>query len=111
MTDPNITWRRTFPECEPGTDGVAIFEGRVMGRVRLLAELLRRSEALAVDVTDPDPRRRAGRARRRNALAQAGQLDRLIERWHELRAFRRIAFRAPQPALAAGMLRRHLPTG
>ena len=21
--DPAITWRRTFPECEPGTDGVA----------------------------------------------------------------------------------------
>ena len=29
MTDPEITWRRTFPECEPGTDGVAIFEGRI----------------------------------------------------------------------------------
>ena len=26
-----ITWRRTFPECEPGTDGVALFEGRVIG--------------------------------------------------------------------------------
>jgi hypothetical protein len=36
-----ITWRRTFPECEPGTDGVALFEGRVIGRVRLLAELPR----------------------------------------------------------------------
>ena len=36
-----ITWRRTFPECEPGTDGVALFEGRVIGRLRLLAELPR----------------------------------------------------------------------
>jgi hypothetical protein len=32
--DPNITWRRTFPDSEPGTDGVALFEGRVIGRVR-----------------------------------------------------------------------------
>ena len=39
--DPAITWRRTFPECEPGTDGVALFEGRVIGRLRLLAELPR----------------------------------------------------------------------
>jgi len=23
--DRNITWRRTFPECAPGTDGVALF--------------------------------------------------------------------------------------
>jgi hypothetical protein len=36
--DRNITWRRTFPECAPGTDGVALFEGRAIGRVRLLAE-------------------------------------------------------------------------
>ena len=26
-----ITCRRTFPECEPGTDGVALFEGCVIG--------------------------------------------------------------------------------
>jgi hypothetical protein len=36
--DRIITWRRTFPECAPGTDGVALFEGRAIGRVRLLAE-------------------------------------------------------------------------
>jgi hypothetical protein len=23
-----IIWRRTSPECAPGTDGVALFEGR-----------------------------------------------------------------------------------
>ena len=33
-----IIWRRTSPECAPGTDGVALFEGRIIGRVRLLAE-------------------------------------------------------------------------
>ena len=33
-----ITWRRTYPESAPGTDGVALFEGRIIGRVRLLAE-------------------------------------------------------------------------
>src|SRR5215207_4564679 len=31
-----IIWRRTFPDSAPGTDGVAIFEGRVIGRVRHL---------------------------------------------------------------------------
>jgi len=45
-----ITWRRTFPECAPGTDGVALFEGRVIGRVRLLEEL-------------PDPKPWIGRPR------------------------------------------------
>ena len=33
-----IIWRRTSPECAPGTDGVALFEGRIIGRLRLLAE-------------------------------------------------------------------------
>ena len=34
MTDePPITWRKTFPESEPGTDGVAEVEGRTIGRV------------------------------------------------------------------------------
>ena len=34
MKATSITWRRTFPDSEPGTDGVAIFDGRVIGRVR-----------------------------------------------------------------------------
>jgi hypothetical protein len=38
MTDPNISWQRTFPESEPGTDGVATFEGRVIGRVRHMTD-------------------------------------------------------------------------
>ena len=29
-----ITWRRTFPDSAPGTDGVAIVDGRTIGRVR-----------------------------------------------------------------------------
>jgi hypothetical protein len=27
MNDPDIIWRRTFPDSKPSTDGVAIFEG------------------------------------------------------------------------------------
>src|SRR5215203_3655965 len=66
MKDPSITWRRTFPDSAPGTDGVAIFEGRVIGRVRLLAEGPR----------DPKP----WQHERRNALASAGHgsLDRAL---------------------------------
>ena len=30
--DPAITWRRTFPECEPGTDGVAASSDRPLLR-------------------------------------------------------------------------------
>ena len=87
MTDPNITWRRTFPECEPGTDGVAIFEGRVIGRVRLLAELPDNPKPWLWSVTDPTLAGVPGHTHgempsRRQAM------DRLIERWHELRAFR-----------------------
>jgi hypothetical protein len=53
-----IIWRRTSPECAPGTDGVALFEGRIIGRVRLLAEGLQH----------PKP----WMARTANALAPAG---------------------------------------
>jgi hypothetical protein len=45
MPDSAITWRRTFPECEPGTDGVAMADGRVIGRVRLMSELPATSKA------------------------------------------------------------------
>jgi hypothetical protein len=34
MKATSIVWRRTFPESEPGTDGVALFECRIIGRVR-----------------------------------------------------------------------------
>ena len=33
MKATSITWRRTFPDSAPGTDGVAIFEGRIIGRI------------------------------------------------------------------------------
>lgn len=64
-----IIWRRTFPECAPGTDGVALFEGRAIGRVRLLAEP--REKPWMWSVTDCGSRRQA--------------MERLIERWQELR--------------------------
>ena len=35
MKATSIIWRRTFPDSAPGTDIVAIFDGRVIGRVRL----------------------------------------------------------------------------
>ena len=61
-----ITWRRTFPECAPGTDGVALFEGRVIGRVRLLAEAARetRSPGCGASPTRPSPDSQAGPTRR-----------------------------------------------
>jgi len=47
MKDPSITWRRTFPDSAPDSDGVVIFEGRVIGRVRLLADPERLADAMA----------------------------------------------------------------
>ena len=41
MKATSIIWRRTFPDSAPGTDGVAIFEGRVIGRVRHMTNLPR----------------------------------------------------------------------
>ena len=53
-------WRCTFPDSEPGTDGVALFEGRIIGRVRLMAKLPRDPKP----VVGPSPTRssQAGRA-------------------------------------------------
>jgi hypothetical protein len=45
----SVTWRRTFPDSAPGTDGVAIFEGRVIGRVRHLTDLPRDPEPAGHD--------------------------------------------------------------
>jgi hypothetical protein len=75
-----ITWRRTFPECAPGTDGVALFEGRVTGRVRLLAELPRDPKPWMWSVTDPSRTARLGRHSGRSALAPAshGPPDRTL---------------------------------
>ena len=68
-----IIWRRTSPECAPGTDGVALFEGRIIGRVRLLAEG-RNTRSRDVERHRSGSRRPAGLGEhaRRNALAPAG---------------------------------------
>ena len=73
MKDPSITWRRTFPDSAPGTDGVAIFEGRVIGRVQHMTNLPR-DPKLVVERHRPGARRAAGLGQheRRNALAPAG---------------------------------------
>jgi hypothetical protein len=86
MKATSIIWRRTFPECEPGTDGVALFEGRLIGRVRLMTELPHDPKPWLWSVSDPDLAGRPGwintsgeTTSRRQAMA------RLIERWQELR--------------------------
>ena len=62
MNDPEITWRRTFPDSEPGTDGVALFEGRIIGRVRLLAEGPQHPKPWLWSVTDTTRISPVGRA-------------------------------------------------
>jgi hypothetical protein len=89
MNIPVITWRRTFPKCPPGTDGVALVEGRIIGRVRLITERPGphdKPKPWLWSVTDPTLAGRPGwsdthgeTASRREAMA------RLIERWRELR--------------------------
>jgi hypothetical protein len=54
MKATSVTWRRTFPDSAPGTDGVAIFEGHVIGRVRHLTDLPRDPKPWMWSVTDPD---------------------------------------------------------
>jgi hypothetical protein len=77
-----ITWRRTFPECAPGTDGLALFEGRVIGRVRLLAELPRDPKPWMWRVTDPTVAGQPGWADTQGEVPSRRQaMDRLIERY------------------------------
>ena len=64
MKATSIIWRRTFPECEPGTDGVAIFEGRIIGRVRY-HQLGPRDPVWLWSVTDLETCRPAGLGERR----------------------------------------------
>ena len=54
MKDPSITWQRTFPESEPGTDGVAVFEGRIIGRIMHMTNLPRDPKPWSWSVTDPE---------------------------------------------------------
>ena len=82
----SITWRRTFPDSAPGTDGVAICEGRAIGRVRY-HQLGPRDPVWLWSVTDPELAGRPGWANTHGEMPSRRQaMDRLIERWHELRA-------------------------
>jgi hypothetical protein len=54
MNATSIIWRRTFPDSAPGTDGVAIFEGRVIGRVQHMTNLPRDPKPWRWTITDPD---------------------------------------------------------
>src|SRR5215204_1275777 len=54
MKDPSITWQRTFPQSEPGTDGVAVFEGRIIGRIMHMTNLPRDPKPWSWSVTDPE---------------------------------------------------------
>ena len=88
MKEPSIIWRRTFPDSAPGTDGVAIFEGRVIGRVRY-HQPGSRDPVWAWSITDPTLAGRPGWANTHGEMPSRRQaMDRLIERWLELRAFR-----------------------
>ena len=50
--NPEITWRRTFPDSAPGTDGVAIGDGRTIGRVR--QDEHRAGKPWVWSITDPE---------------------------------------------------------
>src|SRR5215207_4870622 len=96
MKDPSIIWRRTFPDSAPRTDGVAIFEGRVIGRVRLLADVPRDPKPWSWSITDPEFAGRPGWADTHGEIALApaghGSLDRALARAAGLL---RIAARCP----------------
>ena len=78
-----ITWRRTFPECEPGTDGVALFEGRFGHRPSAALAELRDPRPWMWSVTDPTL---AGQGITHGEMPSRRQaMERLIERWQELR--------------------------
>jgi hypothetical protein len=86
MTDPNISWQRTFPESEPGTDGVAVFEGRIIGRIMHMTNLPRDPKPWMWSVTDPTLAGRPGWANTNGEMpSRRKAMARLIERWEELR--------------------------
>ena len=89
MKSTSIIWRRSFPECEPGTDGVALFEGRIIGRLRRMAELPRDPKPWSWSVTDPELAGQPGWANTQGEMPSRRQaMARLIERWQELRRLR-----------------------
>src|SRR5215203_3595047 len=87
MTDPNISWQRTFPESEPGTDGVALFEGRIIGRIMHMTNLPRDPKPWRWTITDTELAGRPGWANTHGEMPSREEaMKRLIERWQELRA-------------------------
>ena len=89
MKASSIVWRRAFPDAAPGTDGVAIFDGRVIGRVQHMTNLPG-DPKWSWSVTDPELAGRPGWADTNGEMPSRRQaMARLIERWLELRAFRR----------------------
>ena len=84
MKATSVTWRRTFPDSAPGTDGVAIFEGRVIGRVRQDEHCAGKPWLWAV--TDPELAGKPGWANTTGETTSRRQaMARLLERWQELR--------------------------
>jgi len=77
----SIVWRRTFPDAAPGTDGVAIFEGRVIRRVQHMT-----NPRWSWSVTDPTLAGLPAWANTNGEMPSRRQaMARLIERWEELR--------------------------
>lgn len=86
-SEPEITWRRTFPECEPGTDGVPMTDGRVIGRVRFMSELPSTARTWMWSVTDPQLAGKPGWGAdtRGQTTSREEAMRCLIERWRNLR--------------------------
>ena len=75
-----------LPGAEPGTDGVAVFEGRIIGRIMHMTNLPRDPKPWSWSVTDPELAGRPGWANTHGEMPSRRQaMARLIERWHELR--------------------------
>src|SRR3954468_10892699 len=99
MKSGSIIWRRTFPDSAPGTDGVAIFEGRAIGRVREQGRGEPRTsngpkpwlctsngpKPWLWSVTDPELAGLPGWGHASGTMPSRRQaMNRLIERWQEL---------------------------
>ena len=73
-------------QSEPGTDGVAVFEGRIIGRIMHMTNLPRDPKPWSWSVTDPELAGRPGWANTNGEMPSRRQaMARLIERWQELR--------------------------
>ena len=86
---PPVTWRSTFPECDPDTDGVALAEDRIIGRVRLLSEKpgpYGKPKPWLWSVTDPELAGRPGWADTHGETPTRSEaMVCLVKRWWELR--------------------------